>query len=140
MWEWTNIRSHRKGNACGNLPLELANLVIKHRGLRGRLILRLAMMGEVVEDGEGWDGEDAFLAHETNGFVAKLSRVIDRCDAGLRGVERAGFPHGVNSDRCAQPVRLFHGCCELRRSVLIGRVENAVDHPVGPSLIDLREV
>jgi hypothetical protein len=89
------------------------------------LVLRFAVAGEVVEDGEGGDGGDVLLAHQAHGFVAELRGVVDGGNAGLRGVERAGLAHGVDGDARAQAAGFFDGGCQLRLSVLVGGVQNA---------------
>ena len=52
-------------------------LYSQHFGFGSSLILRLAMVREIVEDGEGRHGEDALLLHQANGLVAQLRGVID---------------------------------------------------------------
>ena len=100
----------------------------------------VAMLGEVLEDGEGGHGGDVLFAHQAHGLVAELGGVVDGGNAGLRGVERARLAHGVDADRRAQAVGLFDRGGQLRLGVLVGRVQDAVDHAVGPGLVNLDEV
>ena len=109
------------------------------RPVRGGPGLRFSVLREVVEDGEGGDGGDLFFAHEAHGLVAELRGVVDGGDAGLRGVERAGLAHGVDADGDAEAMSFSNGGGELLRSVLVGRVEDAVNHLVGAGLVDLDE-
>ncbi len=58
--------------------LNLANLVVEHLSFRRSLVLRLAVMGEVVKNRERGNREDAFLFHQPDRLVAQLCCVIDR--------------------------------------------------------------
>ena len=80
------------------------------------------------------------LAHQAHGFIAELRGVVDGGNASLRGVERAGFAHGVDGNARAQAAGFFNGGGQFGLGVLVGRMQSAVNHAVGAGLVDFREV
>jgi hypothetical protein len=78
--------------------------------------------------------------YQPHGLFAEFGGMVDGGDAGLRGVEGAGIVLRVNGDHGAEAMRFSHGGGELRLSVLVGRVQTAVDDCVFAGLVDLGEV
>ena len=79
------------------------------------------MIGKIFRDGECRNRKDLFLAHDSHGFIAELVGVINRGDAGTRGIKCAGLAGGVDGHSLAGSGSLFDGCAELRFCVLEGR-------------------
>jgi hypothetical protein len=98
------------------------------------------VLSKILEDGESRHRRNLLFSHQAHRFITELGRVVDGGDAGLSGIEGAGFTHGVDRDACTHTVGFLHGGGELRLSVLVGSVQLAVDHPVRPGFVDFGEV
>ena len=116
--ERANIGADGERNSGSELSAKLLGVIFEEfvlfrteAGLEG-------MLGEILGDGEGGDSENLFFLHEAHGFVAELIGVIDGSNAGLRGVECAGFASSVDSDAAARARGFLNGGRELRFGVL----------------------
>ena len=104
MRKGAHVRTDRKGNAGGDLSLELANLVVEQSPLARGCGGRWSVLSEIFEDGKSGHGGDLLFAHQAHRFIAQLGRVVDGSDARLCSIECAGLAHGVNRNACTQAV------------------------------------
>ena len=85
-------------------------------------------------------GEDALLAHQAHGFIDELDSVVDRDDACLSCVRRAGFAGRVHGDVFAHASGLANRGVQLGFGVLIRSRELAIDERVTAGLIHFGEI
>ena len=98
------------------------------------------VLGEVLHDGKGGNGEDLLFAHEFHGLRCEIVGMVDAGDSGFRGVGRAWFAGAMHADEGASAVGLADSGGELRFVVLIGHRESVADEVVRSGLVHLGEV
>jgi hypothetical protein len=137
--ERSHVRAHRHRHARRELLAEFrackSSIAVRSPlGAPSRVIAKYSKMVKVGT------AKICFLAHQPHGLVAELKRMINRCHARLRRVQRARFAGGMHGHKRLPSARLPPPPRQFGFAVLIRRGRTGRRASGRPGLVNLDEV